>query len=110
MRIWDVAPERLCRKHLLGEHRELHAVWSILTNNKKGYARHPEVIRWKGRLKALYHRHEELCAELTKRGYKHNSPLDAELASGSGRQTEYVDPYEEQLRILKDKNCECDVE
>jgi hypothetical protein len=42
MRIWDISPKRLCRNHLLGEHRELHAVWSVLTKGKKGYARHPE--------------------------------------------------------------------
>jgi hypothetical protein len=24
MRIWDLPPERLCRQHLLGEHREGH--------------------------------------------------------------------------------------
>jgi len=50
MRIWDIAPEKLCRNHLLGEHRELHAVWAILTKDKKGYSRHPEVLRWKGKL------------------------------------------------------------
>ncbi len=31
MRIWDIPPKLLCRNHLLGEHRELHAIWSILT-------------------------------------------------------------------------------
>jgi hypothetical protein len=25
MRIWDIEPRKLCRNHLLGEHRELHA-------------------------------------------------------------------------------------
>ena len=42
MRIWDVPPECLCRQHLLGEHRELHAIWTILTTGKTGYTRHPE--------------------------------------------------------------------
>ena len=36
MRIWDLKPEILCDKHLLGEHRELHAIWSVLTLNKTG--------------------------------------------------------------------------
>ena len=36
MRIWDIAAHKLCRNHLLGEHRELHAIWSILTTGKKG--------------------------------------------------------------------------
>ncbi|MDI6631003.1 MAG: pyrimidine dimer DNA glycosylase/endonuclease V [Thermoanaerobacteraceae bacterium] len=109
MRVWDVPPEKLCRAHLLGEHRELHAVWAILTQEKKGYAHHPEIKRWCGKLKALYLRHEQLVAEMKKRGYGHHSPLPVELATGDERQTEYVDSYEEQLRILKEKNCSCDV-
>ena len=28
MRIWDIEPERLCRKHLLAEHAELHGLWN----------------------------------------------------------------------------------
>jgi hypothetical protein len=74
MRIWDVSPEKLCRKHLLAEHRELHAVWSILTRGKKGYAQHPETLRWKGKLKALYLRHEQLAKELRARGLRTPQP------------------------------------
>jgi hypothetical protein len=47
MRIWDIPPRALCRQHLLGEHRELHAVWAVLTQGKSGYSRHPETLRWK---------------------------------------------------------------
>ena len=38
MRVWDIHPKHLCRKHLLAEHRELHGLWNILTihNKKKG--------------------------------------------------------------------------
>ena len=36
MRIWDVRPEELCRLHLFGEHRELHAIWAILTRDEGG--------------------------------------------------------------------------
>jgi hypothetical protein len=107
MRIWDIPPNRLCRNHLLGEHRELHAIWSIINKNKKGYSRHPETVRWKGKLKALYLRHEKLVKEMTKRGYNHNSNLDKRLAAGSHRQTEYIDPYKKQFKILKNKKCGC---
>lgn len=109
MRIWDIAPGRLCRKHLLGEHRELHALWTILTGDKKGYAYHPETRRWRHKLKALYLRHEQLAGEMLKRGYSHASPLDEELATGSAVQDEYVNTPEEQERILKGKKCDCDV-
>jgi hypothetical protein len=93
----------------LGEHRELHAIWSVLTNNKTGYSRHPEVIRWRGRLKALYLRHQILVKEMGKRGYRHYSPLDGQLATGLAKQDLQVDSYEDQIRRLKGKECGCKV-
>lgn len=109
MRIWDIPPERLCRKHLLGEHCELHALWSILTQGKKGYSNHPETRRWRGKLNALYLRHEALVKEMAARKYIHRSPLAARLASGTDKQDTYVDSYEEQVEILRRKACGCDV-
>jgi len=109
MRIWDIDPSKLCRQHLLAEHRELHAIWSILINRKKGYSKHPETLRWKGKLLALYKRHEKLVKEMKKRGYNHNSPLDYRLAKGGRIQKKYVDSYKDQIRILKKKRCGCRV-
>lgn len=109
MRIWDLPPNRLCRAHLLGEHRELHAIWSVITKGKKGYAHHPETSRWKGKLKALYGRHEALVLEMAGRGYRHRSPLPARQAKGLGRQLAYVDRPKEQVRILRNKGCDCHV-
>ena len=109
MRIWDIQPRKLCRKHLLGEHCELHALWSILTQGRKGYANHPETKRWRGKLRALYLRHEELVGEMHRRGYQHNSPLDDGLAAGENRQTEFVDSIQEQVQALREKGCGCDV-
>ncbi len=109
MRIWDLEPERLCRQHLLGEHRELHGLWAILTEGKPGYARHPETRRWRGKLKALYRRHESLVAEMARRGYRHHTPLPAELATGLERQDDYKDSPAEQIAILKAKGCGCRV-
>jgi hypothetical protein len=107
MRIWDIAPKKLCRNHLLGEHRELHAIWAILTKNKKGYSRHPETLRWKGKLGALYIRHENLMEEMGKRGYVHKTPLSKKLAIGKRRQDKYVNSLVEQIKILKNKKCDC---
>jgi len=109
MRIWDLNPEILCREHLLGEHRELHAIWSVLTKAKKGYSKHPETLRWKGKLKALYKVHEELVVEMKKRGYNHFSPIEKRKATGQTEQTEYVDSPDKQIEILKAKNCSCKV-
>jgi hypothetical protein len=109
MRIWDVSPDILCRQHLLGEHRELHALWTILVNDRRGYAHHPETKRWRGKLAALYVRHEALVAEMERRSYRHASPLDPQLATGVAVQTEYVDSLQEQERILRGKGCPCAV-
>jgi hypothetical protein len=109
MRIWDISPEKLCRPHLLGEHRELHAIWAILTQSKKGYSQHPEVLRWQGKLRALYRRHEALVAEMDKRGYRHQSPIHEGLATGMSTQDRFVNTCEEQIQILKKKQCTCKV-
>lgn len=109
MRIWDIPPEKLCRNHLLGEHRELHALWSILTQGKRGYSKHPETMRWKGKRKALYLRHEALVKEMAVRRYRHHSPLTAQLAIGTAKQDAYVDSCEEQIGILRRKGCDCKV-
>lgn len=109
MRIWDIAPKRLCRNHLLGEHRELHAIWSILTRNKKGYSRHPETLRWKGKLAALYARHKILIDEMNRRGYNHCSNLNRGLAIGIRKQHVFVDSHKKQIEILRTKNCSCKV-
>ena len=107
MRVWDVSPTVLCRQHLLGEHRELHALWTILSDTRRGYQHHPETIRWRGKLAALYARHELLVAEMVRRGYRHASPLDPSRATGSAVQNVYVDPPERQLELLQAKPCDC---
>jgi len=77
------------------KHRELHAIWSILINNKKGYRNHPE------------YRHEELVKEIKRRGYNHASLLDKKYALGKPKQDEFINTKEEQKQILKDKPCQC---
>ncbi len=109
MRVWDVPPRELCRAHLLGEHRELHGLWNILTKHggAGGYSRHPETLRWRGKLKALYLRHEALVREMEKRGYRHRSPLDKKEAKGSARQQAFINTLREQRALLKQKPCPC---
>lgn len=107
MRIWDIPPRKLCRNHLLGEHRELHAIWSVLTKGKSGYSRHPETLRWCGKLRALYFAHELIVREMLRRGYRHYSSLDRKLAKGCAVQDKFVDSLKRQKQILRRKKCEC---
>ncbi|MHB1417244.1 MAG: pyrimidine dimer DNA glycosylase/endonuclease V [Chloroflexota bacterium] len=77
MRIWNLPVTELDNQHLLGEHLELHVMWTTLTENRRGWANHPETRRFRGRLGALYRRHEEQVAEMKARGMTgHKSPLD----------------------------------
>jgi hypothetical protein len=65
----------LDRKRLLGEHRELHGLFNVISMGKKGYSGHPETLRWVDRLPALCLRHHLLVSEMLLRGYQHHSPL-----------------------------------
>jgi hypothetical protein len=109
MRVWDLDPSRLCRQHLLAEHRELHGIWNILTKHKGqgGYSHHPETRRWIGKTKALYQRHEAEVAEFSRRGYHHYSPLDKRQATGKSTQDVMINTIDEQKKILRKKGCSC---
>ena len=72
MRMWMVPPEVMCRKHLLGEHVEIHMLAGSL-RRKRSIEGHlaksllePTSIR---------RRHAALVAEMRRRGFKHQSPL-----------------------------------
>ena len=109
MRVWDIHPKYLCRKHLLAEHRELHGLWNILTKHKGrgGYSRHPETLRWVNKRLALFRRHEQLVQEFSRRGYLHHSEIDKKLATGLDRQNVFINTVREQKEILKNKPCQC---
>ena len=81
----------------------------ILTQGKKGFARHPETARWRGKLQALYRRHEALVVEMGRRGYRHHTPLPEAQATGLARQDEYKDTPAAQVEIIKGKGCGCRV-
>jgi uncharacterized protein YbgA (DUF1722 family) len=102
MRIWDINPGYLNRQSLLGEHRELHAVVSIVVNRKQGYSRHPETLRWVGCGWALRQRHRIVTAEMALRGYVDKSPVLTRANRGCWPKN-YVDEPCRQLQILEDK-------
>ncbi|KTB48124.1 pyrimidine dimer DNA glycosylase/endonuclease V [Dehalogenimonas alkenigignens] len=73
MRMWLVDPRLMCRRHLLGEHVELHMLAGCLRRGKSidGYLQglvDPALIAC---------RHEQLVREMNNRGFSHRSPLDA---------------------------------
>lgn len=72
MRMWMINPKFLCKKHLLGEHGEIH---KHLHNFQKHH-------RMTGRIfpivliepASMQQRHDELAKEMLSRGYNHKSP------------------------------------
>lgn len=68
-----VDPAILCRKHLLGEHGEIHKHIPSFRKGHKIDGRFDPVVQIQ--LNALQSRHDVLAAEMLKRGYNHNSPL-----------------------------------
>lgn len=79
MRIWKVPPCELSRQRLLGEHREIHAMLTVLDKKRKGipggYQKHPEVLKYEGLMDVLIRRHDQLSEEMKIRGYRHKSPV-----------------------------------
>lgn len=102
MRIWDIHPGYLNRQSLLGEHRELHGIVSIISKRKKGYSRHPETLRWMGHGWALKQRHRLLAAEMKLRGYVDRSPVRLHANAGVWPST-FIDLPADQFAIMTRK-------
>jgi len=103
LRMWMVDPEKLCRQHLLGEHKELHMLVGNIRkgNNIGGYVRDGLV-----QVNKVRERHAELVDEMDDRGYNHESELrEFDYAGECG----LVD-VERSRRDLASRCDECEVE
>jgi hypothetical protein len=107
MRVWDVPPAELCDRHLVGEHAEIHAVWSVIKNAKRGYAKHPEVMRWRDHTAALAARHGGVAAEMELRGFRHRSPLSVHGGGDAASPLTLLNTLAEQRELLRAKRCHC---
>ncbi len=107
MRVWDIHPGYLSRQNLLGQHAEIHALYSVLAGKKKGYANHPETRRWNGNLLPLRRMHELTVLEMKLRGFKHKSPCaepgKCESLPEAEKRMGYIDSPAAQFAILKQK-------
>lgn len=103
MRVWDISPSQLCNKHLVAQHHEIHCVYNIITKGLKGFAHHPEVMRWRGHIQGLIVKHNITVLDMLKRGMEHNSPIIQHEVT-LPTYPEPLQPVEEQVRILKEKH------
>lgn len=99
--MWMVDPEYLCRKHLLGEHNELHRITGHL---KRGNLE--VVLTFSGVSQVdtslIEKRHNDLAKEMDRRGYSHESPREVEKDTEIGE----VD-VEKNLEDLKSRCDKC---
>jgi len=108
MRVWDIPVEQLCRKHLLGQHNEIHIMYKTIQTGRKAWANHPETKRWRGKEHALKATHDATAAEMLRRGYNHKTPLPDAHGINVTQDT-FIHTIPEQYQILKNKGCECDL-
>ena len=80
--MWMLPPRQMCRKHLLGEHVEIHMAVASLRLRKRLDGFLEKGLLELGRLR---HRHDELAREMERRGYRHNSPLGRVPRRSEGR-------------------------
>ena len=73
MRMWMTDTDFMCRQHLLGEHNELHKWLPMLRRGIGVHGRFFPIVQIQ--FVGYAGRHNELAAEMIKRGYRHNSPL-----------------------------------
>lgn len=102
MRMWMVDPAIMCRAHLLGEHVEMHMFIGGIAKGTSmlGFAKSGLL-----ETRELYQRHDDLVAEMLKRGMNHKSPMpEVELPENVIDAT--VD-REWSLNILIDKCVDC---
>jgi ribosomal protein L44E len=70
--MWNLEVMKMCNKHLLGEHVEMHMFVGTLNKNKsiQGYLDKNLV-----EIHNIANRHNEIAKEMKRRGMKHNSRL-----------------------------------
>ena len=81
MRQWNVNPEFLCTKHLLGEHVEHHMFIGCM---KKGTSLKGYIEKGLVEVQNIKKRHDELVTEMIKRGMNHNTPLEQNICYDAG--------------------------
>jgi len=74
MRMWMLAPAILCKKHLLGEHGEIHKHRHNVVKKHSITGRIYPVVQIEP--SSMLTRHDDLAEEMLRRGYNHQSPYD----------------------------------
>ena len=71
-RMWMINPRRMCRQHLLGEHKEIH---QLIGQLKKKLRVDKYIENNCLEITSIIYRHNQLVNEMKRRGYNHQSPI-----------------------------------
>lgn len=112
MRVWDIDVSRLCNKHLVAQHHEIHCICSINLHGYKGFWNHPETRRWRGRNNQLAYVHYQTVNEMVARGLNHRYHMGTldDVSISVERRPEPWQPIAKQVDILRSKGCGCNTE
>ncbi len=94
-------PRFMCRKHLLGEHGELHKFRHMFIKGHRIEGRRGQIEP-----AAMKYRHDELAREMVRRGYRHESPYEQPDLSGYDLAGFTVDRAESTKELFK-RCCDC---
>jgi len=94
MRMWLVPPAVMCRKHLLGEHVEMHMFVGTIN---KGTSIQGYIDDGLVEVQRIKERHDALATEMERRGYNHASPLPEFNSWEAG----HVDPSNSQRELIR---------
>lgn len=90
MRMWGIDAKLLCKKHLIGEHGEIHKHRHNFVKQHKITKRISPIVQIEPENMKI--RHDELAAEMIRRGYNHQSPYEQPDLS-------YLKSYERYAKI-----------
>lgn len=103
MRMWMVDPALLCRKHLIGEHGEIH-------KHRHNFVKMHSIFRRFGQIEplAMKKRHDELVIEMLNRNFNHQSPYEMpDLSYLSERDRNGKVEINKSIEELKNRCSEC---
>ena len=75
MRIWGVDPSLMCQRHILGEHREMHALVVMIRLGTKKSQLEAHCRLGQVAIHQIVDRHELLVEEMERRGWNHKTPM-----------------------------------
>lgn len=103
MRMWCVNPIWMCRKHLLGEHLELHIIVDCVKANQKidGF-----LVNGLIEINSIVKRHSEIVNEMLSRGYQHKTPLEFDWRRYKFKNLGFIDRLQN-IRVLTTRCKEC---